>query len=106
MELAYNKHELDFKLQQYCTYKVNQQNANTWMGLGDVSMNLKEYKFSLIFLIKEWLNENDMFNLIDDIFDGESVNEKEFKKTLNKLLSNIAEIRKTPMEQREYEDWN
>lgn len=57
-------------------------------------------------LIKEWLNENDMFNLIDDIFYGESVNEKEFKKTLNKLLSNIAEIRKTPMEQCEYEDWN
>lgn len=57
-------------------------------------------------LIKKWLNEDDMFNLVEDIFFGESVNEKEFKKTLNKLLSNIAEIRKTPMEQREYEDWD
>lgn len=36
-----NKHELDFKLHQYCTYKLNQQNANTWMGFGDVSMNPK-----------------------------------------------------------------
>mgnify|MGYP006151527157 CR=1 FL=1 len=57
-------------------------------------------------LIKKWLNEDDMFNLVEDIFFGESVNEKEFKKTLNKLVSNIAEIRKTPMEQREYEDWD
>jgi type I restriction-modification system DNA methylase subunit len=48
-------------------------------------------------LIKKWLNEDDLFNLVEDIFFGESVNEKEFKKTLNKLLSNIAEIRKTPM---------
>jgi hypothetical protein len=55
-------------------------------------------------LIKNWLYEDDMFNLVEDIFFGESVNEKEFKKTLNKLLSNIAEIRKTPMEQREYEN--
>jgi hypothetical protein len=57
-------------------------------------------------LIKKWLNDDDMFNLVEDIFFGESVNEKEFKKTLNKLVSNIAEIRKTPMEQREYEDWD
>ncbi|PKP46055.1 MAG: hypothetical protein CVT95_07660 [Bacteroidetes bacterium HGW-Bacteroidetes-12] len=57
-------------------------------------------------LIKKWLNEDDMFNLVEDIFFGESVNENEFKKILNKLLSNIAEIRKTPMEQREYENWD
>ena len=57
-------------------------------------------------LIKKWLNEDDASNLIEDIFFGESVNEIEFKKTLNKLLSNIAEIRKTPMEQSEYEDWD
>lgn len=55
-------------------------------------------------LIKEWFKEDDMCNLVEDIFFGESVNEKEFKKTLNKLLSNITEIRKIPMEQREYED--
>lgn len=54
-------------------------------------------------LIKEWLDEDDMFNLVEDIFFGEPVNEKDFKKTLNKLLANISEIRKTPMEQRKYE---
>jgi len=56
-------------------------------------------------LIKEWLQIDDFEDIIDDIFYGESVNEKEFKKTLNKILSNIAEIRITPMEQREFEDW-
>ncbi len=56
-------------------------------------------------LIKEWLQIDEFEDIIDDIFYGESVNEKEFKKTLNKLLSNIAEIRKTPMKEREYEDW-
>jgi hypothetical protein len=29
----------------------------------------------------------------------------EFKKTLGKILTNIAEIRKTPMDKREFEDW-
>ncbi len=42
---------------------------------------------------------------MEDIFFGDPVNEEEFKQILNKLLSNIAEIRKTPMEQREFEDW-
>ena len=56
-------------------------------------------------LIKEWLQIDEFEDIIDDIFYGESVNEKEFKKALNKLLSNIAEIRKTPMKEREYEDW-
>jgi len=56
-------------------------------------------------LIKEWLQIDDFEDIIDDIFYGESVNEKELKKTLNKILSNIAEIRITPMEQREFEDW-
>lgn len=44
-----NKQVLDFKLHQYCTYKLNQQNANTWLGFGDVSTNPKEYKFSSMF---------------------------------------------------------
>lgn len=56
-------------------------------------------------LVKEWLSEDDMLYLIEDIFFGETVNEKVFKKTLNKILSNITEVRKTPMKQREFENW-
>lgn len=84
-------------------------NHDLTLQFGVLASNCKdddEYLNQAEALIKKWLNEDDMFNLVDDIFFGESVNEKEFKKTLNKLLSNIAEIRKTPMEQREYEDWD
>lgn len=56
-------------------------------------------------LIKKWLKEDDMFFLIDDILFGQAVDGAAFKKTLKKILANIAEIRGTPMEQREYEDW-
>lgn len=56
-------------------------------------------------LIQKWLNTDDLFYEMDYIFFGETVNEKTFKKTLRKILSNIAEIRKTPMKDREYEDW-
>jgi hypothetical protein len=46
--------ELDFKLHQYCHYKLNQQNANIWMGFGDVSTDIKIYKFhSMFFAMKE-----------------------------------------------------
>jgi hypothetical protein len=56
-------------------------------------------------LIKDWLQVNDFEDIIDGIFFGQKVNENAFRKTLNIILSNIAEIRKTPMEQREFEDW-
>ncbi len=56
-------------------------------------------------LIKDWLNENDIFSLIDDIFFGQEVNEDAFRITLHKIQYNIAEIRKTPMKEREFEDW-
>lgn len=56
-------------------------------------------------MIKNWLKVDDFEEILDDIFYGEPVDEEEFRDTLNKLLSNIAEIRKTPMKDREYEDW-
>ncbi len=55
--------------------------------------------------INELLQKDDFRDIIDDIFYGEHVNKKAFRETLNKMLSNIAEIRKTPMEEREYENW-
>jgi len=55
--------------------------------------------------IKEWLQTNDFDYIIEDIFFGESVRYDHFKKTLDKILANISEIRKTPMIQREFENW-
>lgn len=56
-------------------------------------------------MINEWLKEDDFEEIIDDIFFGEPVDEKEFRNTLNKMLLAITDIRKTPMEERKYEDW-
>jgi hypothetical protein len=57
-------------------------------------------------LIKKWLKKDDFENIIDDIFYSEPVNEKKFKNTLQKILSNIEEVRKTPIRERLYEDWS
>lgn len=56
-------------------------------------------------MIRNWLGTEDMFYLLQDIFYGEPVDEQEFRIILNILLSNIVDIRKTPMEEREYKDW-
>jgi hypothetical protein len=56
-------------------------------------------------LIKGWLMVDDFDVIIDDVFYGEYVEYKEFKKTLNIILENICEIRKTPIGKREFEDW-
>lgn len=56
-------------------------------------------------MIKCWLKVDNFEEIIDDIFFGEPVDEQEFKNTLNKLLSNITEIRKTPINERKHEDW-
>lgn len=56
-------------------------------------------------LIKDWLQEPDFENIIDDMFFGKKVNEVAFRKTLDKILFNIAEIRKTPIEQQVFKNW-
>ena len=56
-------------------------------------------------MIKEWLENEDFDAVADDIFFGEYVDLESLKTTLEKLLSNIAQIRKTPMNEREYEEW-
>lgn len=55
-------------------------------------------------MIRNWLKVDDFEEIIEDVFYSEPVEEVEFRNTLNKILSNIAEIGKTPMEEREYED--
>ncbi|WP_376777336.1 hypothetical protein [Flavobacterium covae] len=56
--------------------------------------------------IKTWLKTDNFEDVIDDIFFGELVDEIEFKNTLFKILANIQETRNTPMNEREYEDWD
>lgn len=56
-------------------------------------------------MIKEWLSGDNFGVVADDIFYGEEIDLETFRTILKKILSNIAEIRKTPMDERTYEDW-
>ncbi|MEC4050060.1 hypothetical protein OX284_011515 [Flavobacterium sp. SUN046] len=56
-------------------------------------------------VIKDWLSDDDFEIIADDIFFGASVDFDAFKAILEKLLTNINQIRKTPMNEREYEQW-
>ncbi len=44
-----NIQELSFKLDRYCTYKLNQQNSNSWIGLGDTSIDSRRYNFQSMY---------------------------------------------------------
>jgi len=44
-----NSNELSYQLNQYCDYKLQQLNSNTWIGLGDTSTNRKIYNFQSIY---------------------------------------------------------
>ena len=56
-------------------------------------------------MITEWLADEDFEEIADDVFFGETVDLDELRAVLNRLLSNIGEIRKTPMNERAYENW-
>lgn len=56
-------------------------------------------------MINEYLADDDFDVIADEIFFGESVDLDAFRTMLEKLLVNISEIRKTPMNEREYEEW-
>lgn len=55
-------------------------------------------------LIQEWLDVEDYEDIIDDIFFGEYVDPGKFLETLHKISANIIEIRKTPIENRIFEE--
>jgi len=83
-------------------------NRNLTLQFGVLASQCKDdddYLDKAGILIKEWLNEEDFDDIIDNVFYGESVDYAEFKKILEKIITNIAEIRKTPMDKREYENW-
>jgi hypothetical protein len=56
-------------------------------------------------IIKEWLTDWDLDELIMDIFFDEPPNKKDFEKILDKILSNIKKVKMIPMEQRKFELW-
>lgn len=64
--------------------------------------NDDDYLNSAELLIQYWIKIKDFNQIIENVFYDSPVNEIEFKNTLEKILNNINEIRKTPMNEREF----
>lgn len=56
-------------------------------------------------MIKEWLSDWDLEDVIMEIFFDNPPSEKDFKRILDKLLMNIGNVRKTPIEERKFDLW-
>ena len=56
-------------------------------------------------LIKEWLTDWDLEEVIMDIFFDDTPRKQDFKKVLDKILTNIEKVRNIPIEQRKFDLW-
>jgi len=56
-------------------------------------------------MIKEWLTDWDLKEVIMDIFFDDTPRKQDFKKVLDKILTNIEKVRKIPIEQRKFDIW-
>jgi hypothetical protein len=54
-------------------------------------------------MIKKWLSESDMENVIEDIFFDIPPNKKDFKNILLKILENILKVRKIEISKRQFD---
>lgn len=83
-------------------------NHDLTLQFGVLASNCKnddDYLNQIEGMVKEWLGDSNFDVVANEIFFGEVVDLEEFRAMLEKLLSNIKDIRKTPMVEREYEDW-
>ena len=56
-------------------------------------------------IIKEWLTDWDLEELIMDIFYDNPPDKKSFKKILKTILFNIEQVKQIPIKQRKFEIW-
>lgn len=65
----------------------------------------EEYLIKSRDLINDWLVSWDIQELIDEIFYEKQPDEAELKKCIKQILDNIENVRKTPIEQRKFDEW-
>ena len=56
-------------------------------------------------IIKEWLNDWDLEEVIMDVFFDDLPSKHNFKRILDKILTNIEKVRKIPLEKRKFDLW-
>jgi hypothetical protein len=65
--------------------------------------NEEEYLEEIEGLIKYWLEDEDVDEIMEDIFFGEAPEKEAFFHVLNQILINIENVRKIPENKREYD---
>jgi len=73
--------------------------------LADYCNTDNEYLDESESMIKEWLTDWDLEEVIMDIFFEDAPRKEDFKKVLDKILTNIEKVRKIPVEQRKFDLW-
>ena len=56
-------------------------------------------------MIKNWIKNKRLDDVIDDIFHDNQPNKADFKKCLDKILSNINNVRQIPLKERKFDKW-
>ncbi|MGB4204425.1 MAG: hypothetical protein WBJ84_02265 [Bacteroidales bacterium] len=64
-----------------------------------------EYLDESELLIKEWLTDWELEEVMMEIFFDDPPRKQDFKKVLGKILTNIEKVRKIPIEQRKFDLW-
>ena len=78
------------------------------MQFGVLAENCKtdnEFLYESESLIKDWLTDWDLEEVIIDIFFDDPPGKQDFKKTLDKIMTNIEKVRKIPIERRKFDLW-
>ena len=84
-------------------------NPNLTLQFGVLASNCTDdddYLNQVENMIQGWLNKDEFDEVIMDIFFDQIIDKQKFVEILIKILSSIREIRKIPMDQREFEDWD
>ena len=55
-------------------------------------------------MIMDWIENWDIDNVIDEIFYDNQPNKVDFKKCLDKIISNINEVKKIPIKARKFDE--
>lgn len=55
-------------------------------------------------MIKDWIDNWDINEVIDEIFYDNPPSKNDFKKQLDRILQNITKVRQIPIEQRKFDD--
>lgn len=67
--------------------------------------NEEEYLNASESMIKDWLENWDEMDIVDNIFFGNFIDFNDFRTAVQKILKNIARVREIPLEEREFDLW-